>query len=292
MPKVFGLDVPDDTMANIARRLLYAHTAIIFLGLVTGVLETIEYFLVMDATEELRASKGKNDTPELDSYADFQSSLFKIMLPVVCPAIFLVLARNGLMANSSNTMQFICAVDGCCFGWTVAACAAYFKAVIDWQASAAYFEDYDCSQKSRDDGSVEQVSQEDHDMCEAARSAMVDAYGILSIMACLIGLAAACTAFSCGMGTLSAHQAQQQLIQRKVFCPVPQPPGMATVPGQPGVTMVIGQPVMGTTAVIGQPVQGAVPDGFANPGGAPAGHANPGDPPAKGGQAVETSEKF
>jgi len=250
MPQVFGLDIPDERMAKIARTLLQAHAVVVCLCVTYGILECVEHFLLKDAAE---------DAQMYDASAAEENSLatggffvvFNMFLPLICPVGVFFIIRTGLKTNNASLIQIVSFLDGCCsccMGCGIVSGAFTVIAVMMEKTKA---EEYDCSTHEGDEDLT--VAR-----CEELRGGVMDIANIVTVLGILGTVVSGMLLVVCLVGTFKSREAHSALLQANTFCinlgaPQQYPNN------QPGAVMVVGQ-------VVGQPA--AVPMG--QPTGKPA----------------------
>mmetsp|Transcript_48214 Transcript_48214/g.138451 ORF Transcript_48214/g.138451 Transcript_48214/m.138451 type:complete len:293 (+) Transcript_48214:93-971(+) len=260
MRRVCGLQIADDRMAGIAKRLLLAHAVIIVIGLLTGVLESIKHFALVAAVADLEAKSGESDSSPISSGGS--TVILNIAVPLALPTLAFFLARAGLQGNNSSILQAICMMDGCCTcctGWAVVSSILSFMLML---SQKTWVEGITCNENgyshrdgSSGSGSVmdeqEPYSQEE---CQRAKDALVSTLELFAVVSIIVALLSLCEVFACVFGTMKSNEAYQSLSQDKVFCGPPPPLQMQNGQvGQNGIVMVVGQPVGSGGMTIGQP---------------------------------------
>lgn len=248
MAAVFGLQILDRKMSTIAARLLQAHAVVIVLGLMGGILECVEHFSVRSALDDLRRQTGKD--PGINAGGDDITVFLNVVIPLVCPLVVFLLARNSILTNSRSNLQGLCFLDGCCVfctGWGVVVGLYYFFFL---QSLTSWVTALECGSEES-----EKLTHRSGDACELAKDSAEGAFGLMGAFQMVSATVSCCQLAACTMGTWQANQAVQALIQQHVFCPHANAPHLGQVPGQPsgGTVVVVGQPMSASSLPGGQP---------------------------------------
>mmetsp|Transcript_120609 Transcript_120609/g.346574 ORF Transcript_120609/g.346574 Transcript_120609/m.346574 type:complete len:260 (+) Transcript_120609:88-867(+) len=246
MPQVFGLDIPDERMAKIARTLLQAHAVVVCLCVTYGILECVEYFLLKDAVEDAQTYNAS--AAEENSFATGGLAVvFNMFLPLICPIGVFFIIRTGLKTNNASLIQIVSFLDGCCSCCMGCGILIGVLTVIYVMNEKTMAEEYDCSKHEGDEDVT--VAR-----CEDLRRSVMDITNILTVLGILGTVVSGMLLVVCLVGTFKSREAHSALLQANTFCinlgaPQQYPNN------QPGAVMVVGQVVGQPAAVpMGQPI--------------------------------------
>jgi hypothetical protein len=240
MPRVYGIEIAEDSMARNAQGLMHAQVAICGLGALGGIAGVVRYFIAKSKINDWVERSGEAD---VNSMSNMDTSIvLNCIVAMLLPCVLVLLVRNAIRNNNREILSGVCVLEGVC---SFCAALGVLEAVM---AIPAYFymqdqvDRYDCSTAS------------DPTSCESARDptrSFLNFAIVFVIVQLVIGF---CQVSACLCGTVQANSASNALRHGQVFTGVPKIPVMTAVTlGQPVVSTEQNKVVAGQV-VVGVPV--------------------------------------
>jgi hypothetical protein len=236
MPRIYGIDVHDNSLAKNAKWLMHAQVAICGVGMLSGVAGLLNYFVSKSTLNDWLEESGSSNADILD---DQQSSsmnsivVLNDIIVMLLPMILILIVRFAIQNNSRELMTGICVFEGICSFFSAWGVFSAVVAIPYYFHAQQYIKNYDC---------------ETSKACESAKDPTISLLNVAVVFGIIQMIFSICQVIACAMGTLHANAASQTLITGQVFIGPPKHPVVAIVAvGRPASNeqnnVVVGVPV-------------------------------------------------